>query len=364
MKTTNYILLSLLFFLIVLLFPSCIKEPEDLFLKYSKASGLFIVNEGSFTYGNASLSFYDPETKEVLNDVFYGANAFPVGDALQSISFRDSIGYLCVSNSGKILLFNTNTFLHMGTISGLGSPRSIEIVDKNKAYVSDLYSPYLTIVDPEKLSITGSVKLGNSSESFLRYGDLLFINSWSYNNKIYVLNSLNDELLDSITVSKQPNSMCMDKNNKLWVLSDGGYEGTPYGQVKAALTRIDADNFSVEKIYEFNDISDSPFELNINKGRDSLFFIGGGWASAGSIKKGIFVMGIDDENLPGEAYITGNGDPFYALAIDPENSQIYGSVALDFLQRGYVYSFTAKGIPVDTIKVGIAPGGFGFKRDY
>ena len=361
MRNIKIILFKLLLIL-ALLISSCRTDSDDYILDYSKGSGLFIANEGSFTYGNASLSFYDPGTQEVLNDVFFNANGFPVGDVLQSISFRDSLAYLCISNSGKILVINTNNFLHLATISGLGSPREIEIIDKTKAYVSDLYSPYLTIVNPEKFTISGSVRLGNSSESFLRYGDLLFVNSWSYNDKIYVLNTVTDELVDSITVRKQPNSIVMDKNNKLWVLSDGGYDGSPYGQEKAALSRINADNLLLEKVYEFTDISNSPVELNINPGKDSLFFINGGWLGSGSINNGIFAMGIDDENMPEEAFIQGDNNLFYALSIDPQSSQIYCSDALDFLQRGYVYSFHPNGFPIDTFKVGIAPGGFGFKE--
>ena len=41
--------------------------------------GLFITNEGNFQYSNATLSYYDPATCEVENEVFYRANGFKLG---------------------------------------------------------------------------------------------------------------------------------------------------------------------------------------------------------------------------------------------------------------------------------------------
>ena len=63
--------------------------------------GLFITNEGNFMYGNASLSYYDPEKKHVENEVFARANAIKLGDVAQSMVIRDGIGWTIVYRAGR-----------------------------------------------------------------------------------------------------------------------------------------------------------------------------------------------------------------------------------------------------------------------
>ena len=337
-------------------------------LNTKETAGVFITNEGNFMSSNASLSYYKANDKEVLNDVFYNTNALPLGDVAQSMVIRDSLAYIVVNNSGKIYVINKNTFKYVSKITGLGSPRHMLFINDAKAYVSDLYAKAITIIDPLSNSIIGTINLDNnnpdleqhSSEKMLLHNKKVYVACWSQDNKILVLNSESDLVEDSITVGKQPNSMVLDKNNQLWVLSDGGFMGASFGQEKASLTQIDLSNNSIVKTLVFDDIDVSPTHLQINARGDSLFYIYGSWSMISGA--GIHAMSISDVDLPQLALINQQTGLFYALGLDKANNELYISNAKDYSQAGEVYRFTSSGTAIDTFNVGITPGSFCFDK--
>lgn len=331
--------------------------------------GVFVCNEGNFMYGNASLSYYDPASKTVYNQVFYNANNFPLGDVCQSMAIVDGKGFVVVNNSGKVYVIDLNTFKYLGAISGLTSPRYIQVISENKIYISDLYSPSMAVVDPRTYQITGHIYMGttkgpgkvNGTEQMVRYGQYVYVCSWSYNDKVYKIDTETDKVVDSLSVTRQPNSMVLDKNGKLWVLSDGGYAGSPYGQDQATLIRIDARLFAVEAIFRFPDLQASPSELCINAQGDRLYYINGSWASGTVPNSGIYSMGVEDTALPAQPLIAEDSRLFYALGVNPYTGELYVSDAIDYTQRGTVFRFTPQGELVDEFKVDIIPGAFCFK---
>ena len=97
--------------------------------------GVFIVCEGNFMYGNASLSFYLPSSGELQNEVFARANGMKLGDVAQSMTIHDGTAYIVVNNSGIVFGIDPETFRIERVIRGIGSPRYICFND-SVAYVT------------------------------------------------------------------------------------------------------------------------------------------------------------------------------------------------------------------------------------
>ena len=335
-----------------------------------QGKAVFVVNEGNFMYGNASLSYYNPTTGKMLNNIFYNTNALPLGDVAYSMTIHDSLGYIVVNNSGKIYCINIHTFHYVGKITELTSPRYLLFITDKKAYVSDLYAKAITIVNPQNETITGTISLENNnpdfyqhpSEQMVAFDNKVFVNCWSYDNKVLVIDTQNDKIIDSITVGKQPNSMVIDKYQKLWVLSDGGSVGTPYGQEQASLTRIDAATLHVEKRFDFHEMAASPSNLNCNGSGDTLWYLYNNWAGGSVERAGVYAMPATADKLPATPVVPQKDGLFYALGVDPSNSQLYISDAVDFVQPGKVYVYSPKGQPTDTLTAGIIPGDFCFVK--
>ncbi len=344
---------------------ACSESPVDtVFFDFTGNRGVYIVNQGNFMYGNSSLSFYDPATKRVVNHVFQARNGAPLGDVAQSMSIWDNLGFVVVNNSGKIYIIDSRTAEYKGSITGLSSPRYIHFVNSQKAYITDLYARKITIFDPSTFRITGEIPVSNSKSEFnqhptelmIQYKNMVFTNCWSYDNKILVIDTNTDQLVDSIEVFKQPNSLVIDNDNKIWVLTDGGFDGSPYGYERPGLLKIDAETREIERSFRFA-LGEHPLSLCLNFGKDSLLFL----------NRHVWKMATSDKKLPEQPFIisanTNLYGGFYSLAIDPSNSEIYVGDAIDHAQNGIVRRFATSGKLIDEFKVGISPGGFAFKVD-
>ncbi len=341
-------------FAVIFFFVAC--HPENQEVIQLSDNGVFVINEGNFTYGNASLSFIDFNGDSISNNVFYGANKIPLGDVAQSGEIIDDKLFIVVNNSGKIWVVNRRSIEILKEIPGFTSPRYILQVGDSKAYVSDLYSPYITILDLDKLEKAGTVFVGASTEQMVEYQGFVYVCNWSYGRKIYKISVTEDKVVDSLQVAYQPNSLRIDKYGRLWVLSDGGNLPDTAQNEFPALTRINLQNFEIDTVFYFASKSVSPVRLCIDPAGENLFFLVSSWNN--NVENGgVFRMRITDTALPQNPLIPQNGRLFYSLAI-AEDGKIFVSDAKDYLQNGDVLLFDSSGSLINVFQAGIIPGGF------
>jgi DNA-binding beta-propeller fold protein YncE len=312
---------------------------------------VFVVNEGNFMYGNATLSCYDTVKKVVQNDLFYRVNGLPLGDVAESMTIHGNSGYVVVNNSGKIYIMDIGTGKYTGKLTGLTSPRFMHFVNNQKAYVTDLYAGKITIVNPETNQITGSIPcpLHPSTEEMVQFGKLLFVTCWSVDKTVLTIDTENDQIIREVAVGDQPCGIVADKFGKIWVLC----QSLPGNASKsiAQLQRIDPVSGKVEKSLAFP-LDARPVKLVRDGKGENLFYLLGS-----EVRK----MAISADQLPDKPFVSLNSKLLYGLGIDPVNGNIYVSNALDYQQSGIISRFSPSGTLLDTFKAGIIPGRFCFK---
>ena len=163
----------------------------------TKPGLIYLINEGNFQWGNASLASYDPEKKEFTDKLYESVNGFPIGDVFQSMVRHNGAFYLVLNNSGKILQLDTSNLELKRTFSGFTSPRYMLPLQGDKALVTDLYSKSVSVLDLVSGSITKTVRIDGWTEQILQIEDEIWIGNRG-NNKVYLLDANALTLKDSL----------------------------------------------------------------------------------------------------------------------------------------------------------------------
>ncbi len=343
--------------LATLLLTSCMKwetGEEETF--EASPSGLFITNEGNFQYGNASLSFYDPATRTIENEVFYRANGMKLGDVAQSMIVHNGVGWVVVNNSHVVFAIDLDTFREVGRITNLTSPRYMHFVSADKAYITQIWDNRITVVNPRTYQITGYIECPamtmetGSTEQMVQWGDYVYVNCWSYQNRILKIDTRTDTVVDELEVGIQPTSLVIDRNGKMWTITDGGYDGSPYGYEAPSLYRIDAETFRIEREFPFA-LGDDPSEVQINGAGDKIYWL----------NEDVWEMDVEAEWLPVRPFLEQRETIYYGLTVDPRSGEVYVADAIDYQQQGMIYRYSPTGELIDEFYVGIIPGAFCWK---
>ncbi len=345
MKKYIALFVSILFF--TGFFVSCRKDTPKTTINNDITSehGVFIVNEGNFQWGNASVSYYNFSDGKYSEDVFEEVNNRPLGDVAQSICVIGDKAYIVVNNSNKIEIVKTTDFSSLGVITGFISPRYLLPITSSKAYVSDLYSNKISIINLNNNTITGTIACNGSTEEMLIDSSTVVVTN-TRTNFIYLINPANDAVFDSIQLGFASNSLALDKNGKLWVMCAGDATNS----IKASIYRVNISSKTVEQSFQLNTSLDIWDKLRINTTKDTLYYM----------CNGIYRMPVSSYSLPATAFIDQGSHLFHAIGIDPVNNNLFVADAIDYVQKGKVYYYSPAGNLLGTINTGVIPTAFYF----
>lgn len=339
---------AVLFFFIglfALFFPSCKRtdrKPDHVSqIPTLPGTKVLVLCEGNFQWNNADFDLYLPDSQLFYSNVFSkynGGNS--AGDVLQSGFAKDSFIYLVLNNSGKITVLNKYTYTVHHEIKGFTSPRYACWVN-NKIFATDLYANKVFWADGSAKNVQGNISVKGWTEHINPTANGVAV--VSNNGWLYWLNSTNPSKLDSTPIHKNASSMCLDKNQKLWVMAaDSG---------KVFLSKINVSDRKVELNMEMM-AKQGASKIAVSKNADSLWFIAGD----------LFAMSCESNQMPQIPFYKESGVGFYGLGVDPWSGQVYLSNAKDFVSKGQIIRLDGNGKVIHRFDTGINPGEFVFYR--
>lgn len=344
----KYGLISIILTMLAATFWSCEKEAieDDAYPQVQQSQGVFILNEGNFNSVNASVSYYNKESKTSYHELFLEVNGETPGDLLQSVTLHEDQLWMVINNSGKIEIMDPVDGQRTGTVTGLESPRyMLPWPSLNKAYVTDLYASRVNIIDLNTRAVTGHIPVNGWSEAIIEAGNKVIVSGMT-SGMLYAIDPQTDQMTDSLLVGDSPESMVLDNQGMLWVLCQGAYPD--YNT--ASLVKVDPASWEVLNTYMLPAQGLPWSRLRISAQQQQLYFLGGD----------VYTFDLQAAQPQPMVFVSGEGMSLYGLGVDPYNGDVYVSDAIDFNQQGRIKRYSSAGNPEDEFAARNIPSGFLF----
>jgi YVTN family beta-propeller protein len=352
----NILRTSILFLSVVIVaaLSSCKKDGNNAVTGvFSK--GIFIVNEGPFQSGSGTITYFQPDSSLVKQDIFEAVNGRPLGNIAQSMTIYNGKGYIVVNNAGTVEVVDIATFKSSGTITGLVNPSELLVVDAAKAYVSD-WAGQIAVVDLNSNTITKTIAAASGPDAMLKSGNYVYVansGGLGIDSIVTVIDFKTDKVVKVIPVGESPSGIVADGNGKIWVVCKGmGYNGYPYPtDTPGRLVRIDPASLAVDYTYYFTSNEIHPEKLHINEQKSMLYFL---------YNYGIYRFSLLSANALPEKLVSRS---FYSLGYESKTGYLYASDVKNYVSEGVVLRIKADdGTVVDSLPAGIVPRGFSFPQ--
>ncbi|MDE7409826.1 MAG: glutaminyl-peptide cyclotransferase, partial [Muribaculaceae bacterium] len=340
----------------------------------AKEESLVVVNSGNFTKSNSSLTVWNQEDG-AYREAFVHANGFKLGDVAQSATVHGDLLWVVVNNSNIIFAVDKYTFKEKGRIdSGIISPRYIHFVSDDKAYVTQMYSNKVAIVNPKTFSVMGYIDVSTtkdsdgSTEEMVQVGNYVYINQWSFGQQILKVDVRTDKEVGAYIVGLEPYSIVKDYQDNLWTLCDGGgWAENPIGYEAPSLVELDLHSYKIGSDWDLGRSFELPLGASVSKLCTNgigtrLYFIVNQYDEEGKNIGGVYMMDISKQYPAFKTVIPADGRNLYSLTVSPNTEDIFVGDVLDYEQNGVIYHYTSEGKLIGQFEAGIIPTSYAWIR--
>lgn len=323
--------------------------------------GVYFMNSGKWQSNNATLDYYDPNTKELKTKVFASVNGRGLGDTANDIMVYGSKMYIAVSESNTIEITDI-TAKSLKTIApkdDSGQPQSPRYLAayEGKVYVT-LFDGHLAEIDTTSMEITKKTKVGPNPYQVREVGGKLYVaNSGGYNSvkdsTLSVVDPVSFTEEKKIVVGLNPMYMNADSDGELYVVCGGNF-----ADVKASLRRVDLKAETSTSLYTNDNIM-------MGMAADKLYVIqsenDANWLP---INTQFVSYDAKSDTETSKNFITDGTvvDGAYSLSVNPATGDIYIGTS-DYVSTGDMFIFSAEGKKINQLAVsGLNPMGVGFLK--
>ena len=328
----------------------------------ASGAGVYVLNEGGFGQGNASLSFYDAVTGELTESVFATANGRALAPTANDIVLRDNQLWIVVNNSETVEVLAVGTHLLAGTVTfAAGSSPTTIAFDgaTGKGYVPLRFGNALARIDPVSFQQDGILEVGtNPQEAVVSDGKVYVTDSgFGSGTTVTVVDTATFTISSIIEVGTNPTAIVAPDNGKIVVLASGVTWDNPDtpedDRTPGAIVVIDAASGTVTNSIPLDSGAADRMELGVNGVAYFLTF--GAVASFDTNSES-----LQPELISAAAH---GAAGFYGLSVNPSSGLIYVTDAKDYTTAGDVYVFEPTGALVRKFTADLLPRAMAFVGD-
>ncbi len=312
--------------------------------------GLYIVNEGNYLRGNASLSFFVPDSAVIYNNIFQLVNGRPLGDVGNSITMYKGLAYVVVNNSNRIEVLDpaTHKVVKSITCPPGSSPRNIAFDGAGRGYITNLYTNSVSVYDDASNTITKNIPIGPNPDGLAVSGTSVFVanSGLGANNTVSIISTSTQTLQATITVGDYPTAVMNMPGGTIGVLCSGAYNdfNDPNDDTPASLILIEpATKARVDSL----PLPGHPMR-----------FIMDDQGYAYILEAGVTRIHLATRTFS-PLFISGW---FYSAIVDTVDNRLYFTNAFDYVQPGTLEVYDYNGTKLASHPTGIIPGAMAFTK--